>query len=125
MKLNMKGTEKEFRFDKVGFVRRLDEVYKAEKEGVEFGFGLMFADMHLEQFSIPQLSQILRCASTDRRLTVTDIDEAIEELADNSVDDVEALFDNVKEEMGKSGVIQATRRKLEKLEQQAKKQNKK
>lgn len=119
MIIKFKGEEKEFRFDKVGFVRRLDAIYKAEKEGVEFGFGLVFADMHLEQFSLPQLSQILRCASTDRKLSVTDIDELIEELADEDIDDVEKLFNEVQEEMGKSGVIQATRRNIEKLEAKA------
>lgn len=122
MIIEFKGKEKEFRFDKVGFVRRLDSIYKAEKEGVEFGFGIVFADMHLEQASIPQLTQILKCGSVDKKLTITDIDEMIEDMADEDIESVEQLFVDVQEEMGKSGIIRATRNSMEKMEAKAKEQ---
>lgn len=120
MFLTVKGKEREFRFDKIGFIRRLDNIYKAEKEGVEFGFGLVFADVHLESFSVPQLSQILKCASVDKNVSVSDIDEAIEQMVEEDEDALERLFEGVQEEMGKSGVIKAVRKKMDELEEKGK-----
>lgn len=119
MFITIKGNPVEFNFKKIKFIRQLDQIYKAEKQGIEFGFGLMFADMHLEQYSVPQLSQILRCACTDKKVTVLDIDEAIEEGLDEDEDFLDNLFAETKEEMGKSSIIKTMRRNNQKLEEKA------
>lgn len=120
MKLTVKGKEREFKFDKIGFIRKLDDLYKAEKEGIEFGLGLVFADMYLEQYSVPQLSQIMKCASVDKSVTVTDIDEAIEVLVEEDEENFVKLFDEVRDEMGKSNIIKAVRKQMDKMEEKGK-----
>lgn len=113
--LEVKGEKRELRFDKIGFIRRLDEVYKAEKGGIEFGFGVMFANVYLEQYSVPALANVIKCGLfKEKGITLNDVDEAIEKVAENG--DLEALFEMVIEALGKSQIVQVTVAKLEKAQ---------
>lgn len=114
MNLNINGKDTELRFD-VGFIRRLDEVYKIENksQGIQFGMGLMSANIYLKQFSPPALSDIIRCAIKPTPSQVT-IDKFIEDYADKH-GDLDQLFTDVSDALGKSNVCKATLKNLQKL----------
>lgn len=114
MELDVKGKTREVNFNKVGFIRKLDSIYKAESDGVEFGFGLMFADIYLKQYSVPHLSNVIRCGIKEA-VRVEDVDEAIEAYAEEH-GTLDGLFEQVIDELGKSPIATATLKKLENLE---------
>lgn len=116
MEMKVNGVTKEFNFEKIRFINKLDKVYKAEKEGMNFGFGLMFANIYLEQYSVPALVTILKCACTTV-VNEADMEAAVEEYAEEK-GDLEPLFKQVIEELGKSKVAKATVKRLKSLENQ-------
>ena len=116
MELKVKGKAREIEFNKIGFIRELDEQYKAERSGVKFGFGLMFANMYLEQYSVPALATILKCALFNEKVTLSDVDKAIEDYAEET-GDLEPLFQGVIEGLGNAPIVKATVKKLQEAEQ--------
>lgn len=105
MMIDLNGKEKKLKFG-VGFVRQLDEIYRAEVEGIEFGVGLGVANLHLTQRNPAALADIIRCA-IPRGSTRVSIDNFVEEYADEN-DGLEELFVEVQEALGKSSVVKAT-----------------
>lgn len=120
MEKKYNGKVVEFNFNKVRFIRKLDSYYNAERNGMKFGFGLMLADMHLRQFSVPALAQVLYSACVTK-LTMDDVDEIIENEAEET-GTLQPLFEEVFEELGKSPIAKATMNELEKLNQKAQKE---
>lgn len=116
MEIKVKGKEKEFNFSTFRFINNLDSIYKAKDNGIEFGMGLMMADVYLNQYSVGELVNILRAASVEP-ISVVDMQSAIEDFA-NENGDLEPLFEGVKEEMGKSPMAKATLKKLAKIEKE-------
>lgn len=114
MILNINGKDTELRFD-VGFIRRLDEVYKMENkaQGIQFGMGLMSANVYLKQYSPVGLSDIIRCAIKPQPSQNT-IDTFIDDYAEKN-GDLDQLFTDVSDALGKSNVCKATLKNLQKL----------
>lgn len=120
MKLLIGGVERELKFGKVGFIRKLDEVYKAEYNGIKFGMGLNLAATYLKQNSIPALVEVITAAAEGKPKR-SEVDEAIEKFAEDAfkenpeTDAVEKLFDEVQEELGKHPLTKATMKKFNKV----------
>lgn len=114
MEIKVNGKNRELLFNKIGFIRRLDEIYKAEKGGIDFGFGVTFANVYLDQYSVPALANVIKCGLfKEKKITLGDVDEAIEEIAENG--ELEQLFEDVKLELGKSEIVKLTLAKMNKM----------
>jgi hypothetical protein len=90
----------------VKFCRLLDEKYKIDYQGMEFGMGVMYANMGLAQKNVTVLADVIR-AGTKEEHSQDSIDEAIEEYAEKE-GGLKKLFEQVEVEMGKSPVVQET-----------------
>lgn len=111
MIIEMNGKERKLTFG-IGFVRKLDEIYRAEVEGIEFGVGVSVANMYLGQRNVSELSKIILCA-IPRGSTLNSVDSFVEECAETE-DGLESLFEEVQYEMGKSSVVKVSMKKQEK-----------
>ncbi|MBC5637853.1 tail assembly chaperone [Ornithinibacillus sp. BX22] len=89
------------------FCRSLDEVYKVDYQGLEFGMGVNFAYMNLEQRNPVAIAEIIKAASAHVGFSSDEIDEAVEHYAEEN-DGLEKLFTNLIHEMGKSQVVAST-----------------
>lgn len=115
MKFTIKGEENKLKFG-VKFVRLMDEKHKIDYEGMEFGMGIMYAQMGLTQKSVPTLSNIIH-AATGGEYHTDDIDNEIDELAEK--EGLKKLFEQIEIEMGKSSVVQETLKALKEANKQA------
>lgn len=104
MIVEISGKERQLVFG-VGFVRRLDELYRAEVEGIQFGVGLTIAQLHLTQRNPAALADLIRCAIpkvTSARAVDTYVDEYAEEYGE-----LEPLFEELEQALGKSSVVKS------------------
>lgn len=120
MQLKVNGKDRELKFN-MGFIRRLDDMYVFNKDGMRFGAGIALGYPMLEQRSPVALADFCRCAIQEK-VSESQIDEALDAYAEAN-DGLESLFDGVIGELGKSSVVKAMIKKLEQQteEQQAKK----
>ena len=112
MEFVINGKERELKFG-IGFIRKLDDVYKVDYNGIEFGMGLNMANIQLQQFNPTALSEVIQAAV--RGVTSQkQVDEALENYAEenNGLGD---LFEQVIEEMGKSAIVKDSLKRVESL----------
>lgn len=114
MIFKIKGQDVELKFG-IGFLRRLDEKHQAEikDSGVKFGAGLIMANLGISQYNPTILSDVIFCAT--RGYKQSDVDNALDDYADEN-GDLEHLFDEIKDEMGKSPVLKRALKTHEKKE---------
>ena len=115
MEFVINGKERELKFG-IGFIRKLDDVYKAEVNGFSFGMGLNMAMVQLEQYNPSALSEVIR-AAIKGNVALNAVDEAVEDYAEEN-DGLEELFEEVIENLGKSTTIKATLKKLQAIAKQ-------
>lgn len=113
MELKIKGIERELRFG-TGFVRKLDETYQLKMNGIEFGAGLLMANMQMAQMNPTALSDVIRCAVKGNPKQM-EVDAFIDDYADEN-DGLKELFDEVIGEMGKSSVVKDTMEQTQKAQ---------
>lgn len=91
------------------FVRELDKVFKVDTQGLQFGMGINLAFIQLTTKNPTTLAEVIKAATAhnDNAPTLNQVDEAIEDYADEH-GDLGILFDQIIEEMGKSKVIKHT-----------------
>ncbi|MEN2467941.1 tail assembly chaperone [Ornithinibacillus sp. JPR2-1] len=106
MNFKINGKDVKLKFG-LKFCRSLDEVYKVDYQGLEFGMGVSFAFMNLEQRNPVAISEVIKAASAHVGFTSDEIDEAVEQYAEDN-DGLEKLFKNLLDEMGKSQVVAST-----------------
>ena len=112
MEFVINGKERELKFG-IGFIRKLDEVYKVDYNGIEFGMGLNMANIQLQQFNPTALSEVIQAAV--RGVTSQkQVDEALEDYAEEN-DGLGYLFEQVIEEMGKSAIVKDSLKRVENL----------
>lgn len=104
MQFKIKDENAKLKFG-VKFVRLMDEKYQIDFQGMEFGMGVMFAQMGLDQRSVPTLSDIIHAATKGEYLQ-EEVDEAVDEHAEK--EGLKKLFKQVEDELGKSPVVQET-----------------
>ena len=121
MKFKIAGKEYELKFG-LKFIRTLDEVYRVDYEGLEFGMGVNLAFMNLNQYSPSALAEVIKAsvAHESSPPKIYQIDEAIEDYAEEN-DGLGELFEEVLDELGKSKVIKDT---LKQFKQHAQTQEK-
>lgn len=112
MLFEINGKERELKFG-IGFIRKLDEVYKAEVSGVSFGMGLNMANVHLQQFNPSALSEVIH-AAVKGNVSLKQVDDAVEEYADEH-GGLGNLFDEVLSEMGKSTIVKDSLKRVQNL----------
>ena len=112
MEFKINGKEQELKFG-IGFIRKLDEVYTADMNGVKFGMGLSMAMIQLQQYNPSALSEVIRAASKGN-VRLISIDDAIEEYAEEN-DGLNQLFTDVLEAVGKSKITKDTLKRMENL----------
>jgi|SRR5699024_815928 len=112
MEIEIKGKLRELRFG-IGFIRKLDEAYQLEMSGIQFGAGLMMANVQLQQYNPAALSEVIRCASNGNP-SLRDVDKAVEDYAEEN-DGLGSLFEEVIEQMGKSPVVKDTTERMKEL----------
>lgn len=110
MEFMINGKERELRFG-IGFIRKLDEAYTVEMNGIPFGMGLTMASAQLAQYNPTALSEVIRSA-VKGNVSLRDVDGAIEDYAMEH-GGLGELFEQVVEEVGKSPVAKDTMKKLE------------
>lgn len=108
MQFKIKDENAKLKFG-VKFVRLMDEKYKIDYQGLEFGMGVMHAQMGLAQRSVPMLSDIIHAATKGEYLQ-EDVDDAVEEHAEK--EGLKKLFKQIEDELGKSPVVQETLKAL-------------
>ena len=112
MEFVINGKERELKFG-IGFIRKLDEIYKVDYNGIEFGMGLNMANVQLQQYNPSALSDVI-CAAAKGNVSQRQVDEAIEEYADEN-DGLGDLFESIIEEMGKSTIVKDSLKRAENL----------
>ena len=116
MEFVINGKERELKFG-IGFIRKLDDVYKVDYNGIEFGMGLNMANIQLQQFNPTALVEVIHAAV--RGVTSQkQVDEALESYAEEN-DGLGSLFDLVIEEMGKSAIVKDSLKRASSLAEQA------
>lgn len=105
-------------FEKIRFIRGLDKIYKAESDGIEFGMGVILADIYLKQGSVPALVNVIRCA-INAPVSLDAIDSVVEKIAEEN-DGLDQLFEEVREEMGKSPIVKSTLKRVQEAQNQVK-----
>ena len=116
MEFVINGKERELKFV-MGFIRKLDDVYKVDYNGIEFGMGLNMANIQLQQFNPTALVEVIHAAV--RGVTSQkQVDEALEVYAEEN-DGLGSLFDLVIEEMGKSAIVKDSLKRATSLVEQA------
>lgn len=115
MILEINGQNAELKFG-IGFIRKMDVKHEAKvgNSGIKFGAGLILANLGLTQYNPVILADIIMCAT--KGYTARDIDNAIEDYAEEH-GDLEGLFEEVKEELGKSPVVKTAMEKMKTQEQ--------
>lgn len=111
MEFKINGKDVKLKFG-VKFVRLLDEKYKVDYQGFEFGTGLLNVASGLEQMSVVTLADIIDAATKDE-YPEDIIDEAIEDYAEKE-GGLKKLFKQIKDELGKSQVVKDTMTNIEK-----------
>ena len=112
MEFEINGKERKLKFG-IGFIRKLDDVYKVDYNGIEFGMGLNMANIQLQQFNPTALSEVIQAAV--RGVTSQkQVDEALEDYAEEN-DGLGDLFEQVIEEMGKSAIVKDSLKRVENL----------
>src|SRR5699024_8569381 len=106
------GKERELKFG-IGFIRKLDEVYKVDYNGIEFGMSLNMANIQLKQFHESALIEVIRAAIRGYT-SQKQVDEALEYYAEEN-DGLGDLFEQVIEEMGKSAIVKDSLKRVENL----------
>lgn len=118
MVLKINDNEYEVHFG-IGFVRKLDEKYFVKNQaGIKFGTGLETKIPFLLTGDVVTLSELLyegTCAEK-KRPTQAQVDTYVD-----NVEDIEALFDEVVEELKKHN---ATKTKIRELQENLRKQEK-
>ena len=112
MEFVINGKERELKFG-IGFIRKLDDVYKVDYNGIEFGMGLNMANVQLQQFNPTALSEVIRSAIKGN-VSQRQVDEALEEYADEN-DGLGSLFELVMDEMGKSTSVKDSLNRAQQL----------
>ena len=116
MEFVINGKERELKFG-IGFIRKLDDVYKVDYNGIEFGMGLNMANIQLQQFNPTALVEVIHAAV--RGVTSQkQVDEAVEDYADEN-DGLGELFELIMEEMGKSAIVKDSLKRATSLAEQA------
>ena len=120
MEFTINGKAYELKF-KIAFIRQLDERFKVNYQGVEFGMGIVQAMAGLQQKNPTVLADVIKAAATHsgKAPKQYDVDEAIDDFAEEH-DGLEPLFADVIEELGKSKTVKAT---LDNLDQVQAEQN--
>lgn len=90
-------------------IRTLDEIYKVDYQGLEFGMGINLAFMGLHQYNPATLSDVIRASVSHviKRPKQGVIDKAVEDYAKEN-GDLEKLFNDVLDELGNSQIATAT-----------------
>ena len=112
MEFVINGKERELKFG-IGFIRKLDDVYKVDYNGIEFGMGLNMANIQLQQFNPTALMEVIHAAV--RGVTSQkQVDEALEDYAEEN-DGLGDLFEQVIEEMGKSAIVKDSLKRVQQM----------
>lgn len=119
MEFTIKEKTYELKFG-IAFIRQLDEKFKVNYQGMEFGMGIIQAMAGLQQYNPTTLADVLKAAATHsgKAPKQYDVDEALDEYAEEH-DGLEQLFEDIIEEMGKSKTVKATQDKLQKVQAEA------
>lgn len=115
MEFTVNDKEYDLKFG-LAFVRQLDEKFKVDYQGVEFGMGVNLANVGLTQLNPATLSDVIKAAATHsgKAPKQHDVDNALDDYADEH-DGLEGLFEEVTAEMGKSSTIKASIKKFEEM----------
>lgn len=94
-----------------GFIRQLDEKYNFEQNGMKMGFGVNMVYTMLTEYQPDALVDVLFAGVAD--VSKTEVEEYIEQYAEEH-GELEPLFDEIKDKMGKSGMLKTTLKKFKK-----------
>ncbi|MBM7542357.1 tail assembly chaperone [Amphibacillus cookii] len=103
MKFYIKDREVELKFG-LKFCRELDQVYKVDYQGLEFGMGVNLAYMNLQQANPVALTEVIKATTAHLGFAMHEIDQAIETYAEKE-GDLSKLFEQIETEMGKSATV--------------------
>lgn len=126
MFIEYEGKEIELRFD-VLFLKEIDKKLGFETEGVNIGKGMTMIAGSLESGDIPTLMTIIEVAqkySKKKFKKISEIEDFLDNLIENEADDedaIQALCDEVLEEMGKRPTIRRAMYGKEKKKEKKKK----
>ena|SRR5699024_1867963 len=116
MRFKIKGEEVKLKMG-IKFIRLLDEIYRIDYQGLDFGMGVMYAQIGLNQKSVPTLSDVIRCG-LGNDFTQDEVDEAVENFAEEN--SLSKLFEQVEQALGKSKVVHETMEGLRKAQESVK-----
>lgn len=100
MKLVICGTTYELKFG-ISFINAIDNMYKQNVHGVEFGLGIELLNTQLEMGRPTALFNAIKAGTShlDSKPSNHDVESYLEGLALSDGDDYENLFDGLKESM--------------------------
>lgn len=112
MELEIKGELVELRFS-IGFIRKMDEIYSVDRGGAVVGIGLPMVIEAIESYNLPVLAEVIRASATKRH-TIRDIDNALEDYAEEN-DGLGSLFEKVSDELGNSPMVKDSVKKMKEI----------
>lgn len=120
MKFKIANKDYDLKFG-LKFIRQLDEVYKVDYQGLEFGMGINLAFMNLNQYNPTALVEVIKAAVSHESSPpkLKQIEESVEDYADDN-DGLGKLFEEFLSELGKSKVVKDT---LKQFKETAKTEN--
>lgn len=111
MEFKIKGENKKLVFG-VRFVALLDESEKYEKEGFQFGMGLLMAQQKIEMGSMATLAKIIRYALIKENYTLDEIYDALDDYA--AENDMEIFIEKIEHELKNSNAVRAAQARMSK-----------
>lgn len=109
MEFKINGENKKLNFG-VRFVADLDESEKMEKEGIEFGLGLMMNQEKLKMGNYPALIRVIKFALYKENVTEDEVVKALDEYAEEN--DLEVLFGKVEEALKNSNAVRTSQTRM-------------
>ena len=115
MQLEINGKEHDLHFG-LDFIEELDKKYIIKSNGAEFGMGVNTALVYLRQENPRILVDLIHAATSTENMRpgVTEIKRWLEQL-----EDLEWLFENLNEELGKQPMTKRAVAKMKKAEEEA------
>ncbi|MBD8006530.1 tail assembly chaperone [Bacillus norwichensis] len=116
MKLMINGKEYEMKFG-IGFIKKLDQIYPASMNGVEFGMGIEQSMFYFKTKNPTVLFNVIKAATDhlNSKPSNNDIEEELEKIASES--QLNGLFETLEHEMRESVFL---KQKIEDFEEKAK-----
>lgn len=106
MKFTIENEDIKLKFG-MKFCRTLDEAYKVDYRGMQFGMGVNMAFMGLQQKNPVAIAEVIFAAASHEDVTKDQVDKAVDSFAEKE-GGLNKLFTDLEKELGNSKTVMDT-----------------